>query len=232
MISLLNYPSFLTITAMDYVEDSHAAVEMKHKGAAKDGGSLNIRRIENTIYFSERITYETAHHLCLMLRGLELDILDDIDKVSGAAKKEKSKYVEVCVEPRPIRLVLTTHGGLVHAAFSVVDTIRSLKVPVHTVVSGYVASAGTLISLAGAKRFITPNSFMMIHEVRSGFWGRYSDARIEHMNITKLMEHIISYYTEKTKIPKERLTDMLKTDTDLAPAESLELGLVDVVEKY
>ena len=219
---------------MDYCESS---VEMKHKDTPRDAaaaadGATNIRRIENTIYFSERITYHSAHRLCLMLRGLELDILDDIDKVTGAAKKEKSKYVEVVIEPRPIRLVLTTHGGVVHAAFAVVDTIRSLKVPVHTVVSGYVASAGTLISLAGAKRFITPNSFMMIHEVRSGFWGRYSDVRVEHMNITKLMDHIITYYTERTKILKERLTDMLKTDTDLSPMESLELGLVDVVEKY
>jgi ATP-dependent Clp protease protease subunit len=164
-----------------------------------------------------------------MLKTCELDILDDMKLAEDAAKKTKSKYAIVRVEPRPIRLILSTQGGLIHAAFSVVDTIKSLEVPVHTIVSGYVASAGTLISLAGAKRSITSNSFMMIHEIRSGFWGRYSDARAEYENITKLMEHITTYYVANTKITRERLRDMLRADNDLTAAEALEMGLVDLV---
>jgi ATP-dependent protease ClpP protease subunit len=70
---------------------------------------------------------------------------------------------------------------------------------------------------------------MMIHEIRSGFWGRYSDVRVEHENLTKLMEHITRYYIDKTRITRERLAEMLRTDTDLNATECLELGLVDVV---
>ena len=76
---------------------------------------------------------------------------------------------------------------------------------------------------------MTPNSFMMVHEIRSGFWGKYSDARIEYENVSKLMEHIVQYYLEKTKIPREKLTEMLRTDTDLTSKECLEFGLVDIV---
>jgi ATP-dependent Clp endopeptidase proteolytic subunit ClpP len=197
--------------------------------AFHDKEKPNIRRLENTIYFSDRITYQTVLELNFMLYQVESEIMDDVKLAEGDAKKTKAKMINVVIEPKPIILHITTHGGLIHAAFSVVDTIRSLRVPVHTVVSGYVASAGTLISLAGKRRFITPNSFMMIHEIRSGFWGRYSDVRVEHENLTKLMEHITRYYIDKTRITRERLAEMLRTDTDLNATECLELGLVDVI---
>ena len=215
---------------MEY--DSCAAAAARSGGTSNafhDKEKPNIRRLDNSIYFSDRITYQTVHELNFLLHQVESEILDDVKLAEGDAKKTKAKMVDVVIEPKPIVLHITTHGGLVHAAFSVVDTIRSLRVPVHTVVSGYVASAGTLISLAGKRRFITPNSFMMIHEIRSGFWGRYSDVRVEHENLTKLMEHITRYYVDKTRITRERLAEMLRTDTDLNANECLEHGLVDVV---
>jgi len=206
------------------------AKDCKNKDG-KPNGPLNIKRMDNSIYFSEKITYHTAHVLQTMLKAIKSDSLEDMSKATIRMDKEKidKTLIRIRVEPKPIILYLTTHGGLVHAALSIVDCILGLKIPVHTVISGYVASAGTLISLAGAKRYMTPNSFMMVHEIRSGFWGKYSDARIEYENVSKLMEHIVQYYLEKTKIPREKLTEMLRTDTDLTSKECLEFGLVDIV---
>lgn len=203
---------------------------MKGKDKEKVAGSVNLKRIENTIYFSDRITHTTAHLLQIMLKSCELDILEDCEKMRASTAKDmdKLKYVHISIEPKPIVLYLTTYGGLVHAALAVVDTIHSLKVPVHTVVSGYVASAGTLLSLAGTKRYMTPNAFMMVHEIRSGFWGKYSDARVEYENVVKLMEHIIRYYLDRTRLTRERLTEMLRTDTDMTVKECLEFGLIDI----
>ena len=198
------------------------------RGRSKSPGRINIKRIDNCIYFSDRITYDSAHQLNYQLRTLEHEVLEDV-RAAEDSKKGKSKYVDIRIDPKPICLYLTTHGGLVHAAFSIVDTIRSLRVPVHTYVSGYVASAGTLISLAGAKRFMSSNSFMMIHEIRSGVWGRYSDIRVEHENLTKLMDHIVKYYVAHTKISREKLAEMLRSDNDLTAAECLELGLIDAI---
>ena len=203
--------------------------ESSSKETRYERRKTTICRIENSIYFSDRITYDTAHELIRLLRLIEIDHLNDVKAADLEMRKSKFKYADIRVEPIPILLHLTTHGGIVHAAFSIVDCIRSLKVPVHTIITGYVASAGTLISLAGTKRIITPNSFMMIHEIRSGFWGRYSDARVEHENLTKLMEHVTRYYLERTKLTREKLTEMLRVDTDLTATESLELGLVDSI---
>ena len=204
-----------------------AEARKKHRTA----DDCNVYRLNNTIYFSDRITYTTASELIKVLRIVEGDIMDDVRSMDGEVRKSKVKYAEARIDPKPILLHLTTLGGLVHAALAVVDCISTMRVPVHTIITGYVASAGTLISLAGTKRLITANAFMMIHEIRSGFWGRYSDARVEHENLTKLMEHVTKYYVENTKITREKLTEMLRTDTDLTPAEALELGLVDEVLK-
>ncbi len=216
--------------SLDFQHKMERECATNKRKSSPDAGKTNVYRIENTIYFSDNINYNTAHELIQTLRNFELDVLEDVKNAESEARKAKAKYATVVAEPMPIVLHLTTHGGLVHAAFAIVDCIKSLRVPVHTVVSGYVASAGTLISLAGAKRYMTPNSFMMIHEVRSGFWGRYSDMRVEHENITKLMEHISAYYVANTKITKEKLTEMLRTDTDLSATEARELGLVDEIK--
>lgn len=206
-----------------------AAAARREHGERRVDTAVNMRRCGTSIYFSDSINYRTMTALIVMLREMETEMLEDMRLAEEGAKKSKSKYSTVVVEAVPITLYLTTHGGLVHAAFSAVDTIRALKVPVHTVITGYCASAGTLLSLAGVKKSMTPNSFMMIHEIRSGFWGKYSDARIDHENITKLMDHVIAYYVSRTKLTKERLVEMLRHDTDLNGVEALEYGLVDTV---
>ena len=55
-------------------------------------------------------------------------------------------------------------------------------------------------SLAGKKRFITENSYMLIHEIRSGTWGKFSHMCESVENSKQLMEHIKSYYVKLTQI--------------------------------
>lgn len=215
---------------MDH-ESHHTSRVRSRSRSPHSRGHINLKRIDNSIYFSDKITYESAHQLTCLLRTIEADILDDMKTAEADTKRAKFKYIDMKIEAKPVHLYLTTMGGVIHGAMSVVDTIKTMKVPVYTYVSGYVASAGTLISLAGERRYITPNAYMMIHEIRSGTWGKFSDLRVEHENVSKLMEHIIKYYLEHTKIARERLTDMLRIDTDLAADACLALGLVDTIQK-
>ena len=65
-------------------------------------------------------------------------------------KEDIFKGVNIIVVPQPIKLFITTNGGLVYQVFSAMDTIQGLRVPVHTYCQGIVASAGTLtLSVAG-----------------------------------------------------------------------------------
>jgi ATP-dependent protease ClpP protease subunit len=107
--------------------------------------------------------------------------------------------------------------------------MKSLRVPVHTVVDGYVASAGTLISVYGSKRYIQPNAYILIHELRSGFWGKMTYLDEEHQNCKKIQAHLTKTYLERTKLAKNRLVTILKKDLQLNADEALHMGIVDEI---
>ena len=41
--------------------------------------------------------------------------------------------------------------------------------------AGFVASAATFLLLAGAERLAMPNAHILIHQIRTGFWGKFND---------------------------------------------------------
>lgn len=53
--------------------------------------------------------------------------------------------------------------------------MSELTIPIYTVIDGYVASVGTLISVCGNKIYIGKNAYMLIRELRSGVWGGGND---------------------------------------------------------
>src|SRR5210317_1448763 len=177
--------------------------------------SKNICSKNNNIYFNDDITNDSIFGL-----NRELRMMDD--KLIALSLIHKT-------EPTPIYLYLTTNGGDVYAAFSAVDCIKSLRCPVYTVVDGFVASAGTLISLAGKKRYILPNAYMLIHELRSGVWGKMSEITEEFENLKKLMNHLYSFYTQKTPFKLKELQKLLKKDTIWNADECVKNGVADEI---
>ena len=193
--------------------------------------TTKIFKVNNEIHFTDDVTYETMHDLVKVLKETENDMLSNVAACTKAfvLSNDEKKTVDLNITPKPIILYLTTHGGSVYASLKVVDVIENLKVPVHTVVSGYVASAGTLLSLVGKKRYINKNSYMMIHELRSSFWGKYSDAREQLGNMDKLMATICNIIKSKSKISEENLKDILTRDRNWDANECLANGMVDEV---
>jgi ATP-dependent protease ClpP protease subunit len=171
--------------------------------------------IDNNIYFNDDISMETVSVLNKELRNLQNKLL--------------IQSIKLGVEPAPIKLHLTTYGGSVHAAFSVIGCIKSSKVPVHSIIDGYVASAGTMISVCAKKRYIHKHSNMLIHELRSSMWGKFSDMEDEMINLKKMMAKIKDIYVEHSKLKKKDLDTILKKDQDWDAEECLSTGLVDEI---
>ena len=78
--------------------------------------------------------------------------------------------------------------------------MNNLKVPVHTIINGLAASAGTLISLAGKKRYMYAHSYVMIHEIRGGMWGKLTLLEDQYNNTQRTMNDIINYYKKYLKM--------------------------------
>lgn len=181
-------------------------------------GSQSVYSQFNHVYFNDDINYETAFALNKELRAVELRV-----KTTATALGMD--------EPQPIYLHITTHGGGIHAAFSIVDCMSQISLPVYTIADGFVASAGTLITLAGEKRYITANAYMLIHELRSGVWGKMTSIDEEYLNLKKVMDHITEFYGKRTNISKKSLEKILTKDIIWNAEECIDKGLVMEVYK-
>ena len=176
----------------------------------------NIYIINNHLYFSADITPKTSFTLCKYLRTLEI--------------KLKMEAISMCSNIIPeIYLHITTNGGCIYSAFSIIDCFNSLSIPVNTVIDSNVSSAGTIISIHGHKRYICNNSYVLIHELRSGCWGKLAYIDDTYKNCLKIQEHINQIYLDKTKINKKYLKEILVKDLELNADECIRMGIADEI---
>jgi ATP-dependent protease ClpP protease subunit len=191
---------------------------------------VNCYRVKNVITFCDQIAWHTVLKLNMLLKDAEKEILDEIELAKKDIVLTKYPSINIDISAKPIILVITTYGGLVASAWSTVDCIQNLSVPVHSVIRGYVASAGTIITMSTSKRFIEQNAYMLIHELSSGVWGKYVDLQNEFDNLKKYMKHIIRLYMSRsTKFTKQELKTLLRKDSSLTSQEAVAKELVDSI---
>ena len=167
----------------------------------------------NHVYFYSEVDRVTVYDLINCLNDSEKYCLD----LCHTTK----------METIPIYLHISSYGGCVDSALNVVDHIRACKMPVYTIVEGYTASSGTIISVVGKKRFIRPNASMLIHQISSEFWGKMIELEDQLVNMKQATLKIKRIYRKNTKIPKKQLIKLLKHDLMLNSTKCLELGLAD-----
>jgi ATP-dependent protease ClpP protease subunit len=176
----------------------------------------NCYVVDNNIYFNDDISMETINKLNKELRSLQSKLINMGTKLG--------------IDPPPIKLHITSYGGSIHAAFMAINCIKNSKVPVHTIVDSYAASAGTLISVVGAKRYMYKHSNMLIHELRSSTtWNKMSDLEEEIQNMKQVMQQIKDIYVEHTNLSRSELNKILKHDVDWSPEQCIKVGLVDEI---
>ena len=129
----------------------------------------------------------------------------------------------------PIKLHINSLGGYLYDAFAGIDAIHRCIIPVHTVIEGVAASAATLMSVHGAKRYITKNSYMLIHQLSSCFWGKFEEIKDDMKNNELFMERIRTIYNERSEVPKEQIEEILKHDLWWDANTCLEYKLVDEI---
>ena len=179
-------------------------------------GSGNVRVVENTIFFYADVTEQSA-----------LDLNQALYEVD-AKLKNTSNFLGEDFKPH-LKLRINSYGGSLFAGLAVLDTIRNLKSEVHTYVDGSAASAATIISIAGAKRFIGKNSMMLIHQLSTGTYGKYSELEDDMENNKRLMKMIKDIYKQYTRVPMKNIDEILKHDLWFDSAKCLEYGLVDKI---
>jgi ATP-dependent Clp protease protease subunit len=132
---------------------------------------------------------------------------------------------------KDIFFYINSPGGSVSAGLAVYDTMQFVKPDVSTLCIGQAASMGALLLAAGDKdkRFVLPNSRVMIHQPMGGFSGQASDVEIQAREILYLrgrLNEILAKHTGKT-------VEVIAKDTDrdnfLSAEDAVKYGIVDKV---
>lgn len=178
-------------------------------------GSKNQNTLDNTIYFNDYVTMETISYLNQNLRRID--------------KELASASVKYDIPQPPIHLRIQSYGGDLLGAFGAIDCMNQIKSDVWTYIDGSAASAGTLLSVVGKKRFIGKNSYMLIHQLSAWHIGKYSELKDEMESTELIMEHIRDIYRQHTKIPKCDLDKILSHDLWWNAEKCLDYGLVDEI---
>lgn len=132
---------------------------------------------------------------------------------------------------KEIHLYINSPGGSISAGMAIYDTMQFIKPDVSTLCVGIAASMGAFLLQAGTKgkRFVLPNSTVMIHQPLGGFRGQATDIEIHAKYILSLRERLYALMAQHTGRSVEEIARDSERDKFLTATEAVEYGLVDKV---
>src|SRR3984893_12677881 len=134
---------------------------------------------------------------------------------------------------KPIQIYVNSPGGHVESGDSIHDIIKFVRssVPIYMIGTGWVASAGALIYLAGEKktRFCLPNTRFLLHQPMGGARGPATDIEIEARELIKMHERLVQIIATETGQSVERV----RKDTDrnywMSASEAIDYGVANKI---
>jgi ATP-dependent Clp protease protease subunit len=130
---------------------------------------------------------------------------------------------------KDISIYINSPGGSVYAGLAIYDTMQSIKPDVSTVCMGMAMSMGAVLLAGGAKgkRYILPNSTVLIHQPLGGAEGQATDIEITAREILRLRTTIYDILVKHTG----QTMDRIKLDSDrnfyMTAETAKEYGIVD-----
>ena len=140
-------------------------------------------------------------------------------------------FLEAEEPDKPIRFYINSPGGDVYAGMAMYDAMQFVKPDVETYCIGMAMSMGALLLAGGAagKRFVLPNSKVMIHQGSGGFRGTPADIQIaarEILSLTRRYAEVIAHHSGRDV---EQVVQDIDRDRFLEPEEAVEYGLADSI---
>lgn len=156
---------------------------------------------------------------------------DEINDVTASLVVAQLLYLEGQDADKDINLYINSPGGSVTAGFAIYDTMQYIKCDVSTICMGIAASMAAFLLSSGAKgkRFVLPNSEVMIHQPLGGAQGQATDIKIAADHILRTKERLNRILAENTGKPLEIIAQDTERDNFMTAQQAVEYGLVDKV---
>ena len=172
-------------------------------------------------------------------RGI-LMLDDEIDDSSYHIVTLNLLHMASTLTPSPVWIVLNSPGGNVAQGFGIYDAVRMLVNKGRTVNilgMGHVASMATAVMQAGSRRYSTPLTQFLVHQVRStiGFFGmeeEVNQGRERQQEMDRINDIVMGLIADRAGIDLEELKKLSeKKDFWLDPVKARELGKNGLIDE-
>ncbi len=156
---------------------------------------------------------------------------EEVNDTTASLVVAQMLFLESEDPEKDISLYINSPGGSITAGMAIYDTMQYIKCDVSTICVGMAASMGAFLLAAGAKgkRFVLPNSEVMIHQPLGGMQGQASDIKIHADRIIQMRTKLNTILSEVTGKPLEIIEKDTDRDNFLTAQQAVEYGLVDKI---
>lgn len=157
----------------------------------------------------------------------------EIDNATANTIIAQLLFLEANDPDKDIYIYINSPGGSVSSTIAIYDTIQYIRADVATICIGMAASGAALILASGTKgkRFVLPNSRIMVHQPLGGAQGQVTDIEIQTRELKRIKDTINKILTHHTGQKYEKVEKDTDRDFYMSAQESKEYGLVDEVIK-
>jgi ATP-dependent Clp protease, protease subunit len=132
---------------------------------------------------------------------------------------------------KDLMLYINSPGGFVSAGLAIYDAMEYVRPDVATFSMGEASSIAAFLLAAGAKgkRYILPNTRLLIHQPMNEFRGQATDVAIQAKEILRSRDELERLLAQHTGQPLDRIKKDTARDYFMPAADAKAYGLVDEV---
>lgn len=150
--------------------------------------------------------------------------------VKGFTLQEVIEMVSKLGDFDELTVRIKSRGGLVQTGYDIFNYLRSLGKSITTIADGEVASIATVIFLAGSKRVMSKDSYLIIHNPWANPEGE-ADFLMEYAKSLKATENdLITFYSTQTGHTKEAIQPLMRDETKILAEQAVSLGFATEIE--
>ena len=130
-----------------------------------------------------------------------------------------------------ISIYINSPGGNVASGFAIYDTMNFIKSDVSTICLGMAASMAAFLLSSGkeGKRYVLPNSEVMIHQPLGGASGQATEIKIAAEHILKTKKKLNEILAKNTGKSIKQIENDTDRDNYLTANDAKDYGLVDKI---
>lgn len=132
-----------------------------------------------------------------------------------------------------INIYINSPGGSITSGMAIYDTMNYIKSDVSTICIGMAASMAAFILSSGkkGKRYILPNSEVMIHQPLGGAQGQATEIKIAANRILRLKDKLNKILADNTDQDIKKIEIDTERDYFMDSNEALNYGIIDEILK-